>query len=256
MDLTGPADWRIEVFGKLAHDVPAAFPGGPSHKAGDFVYFDPTLVRHPSYNAIGFITPSPTAMALNIASNAAAAAKSTRAQITFINGASPVGTVKMVTNETLPHLFDFFEQCMIAVTFSFQALEAFSNQQIQARLKGTYTVQRRSGPKDLSADELERELATEEKLATVLPDLFKVKTPKGKKVWERFVKLKRARDSTIHLKKRDARSELDMESLYFQFLNHDAKEFPRAALSMVEHFLPSKGGPLWMKRMHEKLNTR
>jgi hypothetical protein len=253
MDLTGLADWRIEVFGKLAHDVPAAFPGGPSHKAGEFVYFDPTLVRHPSYNAIGFITPSPTAMALNIASNAAAAAKSTRSQITFINGASPVGTVKTVTNETLPHLFDFFEQCMIAVTFSFQALEAFSNQQIQARLKGTYTVQRRSGPKDLSADELERELATEEKLATVLPDLFKVKTPKGKKVWERFVKLKRARDSTIHLKKRDARSELDMESLYFQFLNHDAKEFPRAALSMVEHFLPSKGGPLWMKRIHEVL---
>jgi hypothetical protein len=181
MDLTGLADWRIEVFGKLVHDVPAAFPGGPSHKAGEFVYFDPTLVRHPSYNAIGFITPSPTAMALNIASNAAAAGKSTRSQLIFINGASPVGTVRMVTNETLPHLFDFFEQSMIAVTFSFQALEAFANQQIQARLKGTYTVQRRSGPKDLSADELERELATEEKLATVLPDLFKVKTPKGKR---------------------------------------------------------------------------
>ena len=129
------------------------------------------------------------------------------------------------------------------VTFNFQALEAFSNHQIQALLKGTNSVQRRGGAKELSANELERELATEEKLATVLPDLFKIKTPKRKKVWERFVKLKRARDSSIHLKKRAARSELDIESLYFQFLNDDAKEFPRAALSIVEHFLPSKRRP-------------
>lgn len=255
MDLTGLADWRVEVFGKLANDLPAAFPGGPSHKAGSFVYLAPTLVRHPSYNAIGFITPSPTAMALNIAARAATAALTVKEQIIFMNGASPVGTVKMVTQETLPYLFDYFENCMVAVTFSFQALEAFSNQTIQARLKGSYTVQRKNEPKSLSADELERELKTEEKLATVLPDLLNLKTPRGKKVWERFIKLKRVRDSTIHLKQRDAQSKLDLASLYFQFLNYNAKDFPSAALAMVEYFQPSKGGPLWMKRIHEDLNN-
>jgi hypothetical protein len=253
MDLTGLADWRIEMFGKLVNDVPAAFPGGPSHKAGSFVYVAPTLVRHPSYNAIGFITPSPTAMALNIAARAAAAAVTVRRQVIFVNGASPVGTVKMVTQETLPYLFDYFENCMIAVTFSFQALEAFSNQIIQARVKGNYTVRRRGETKDLSPDELERELATEEKLATVLPELYNLKTPKGGKLWERFVKLKRVRDSTVHLKQRDAQSELDLDSLYFQFLNYDANDFPRAALDMVEYFQSSKGGPLWMKRIREAL---
>lgn len=250
-DLSGLADWRIEVFGRVAHDVPARYPGGPAHKAGSFIYFEPTLVRHPTYNAIGFITPSPMAMALNIASNAAAAALSFRSQIVFQNTVSPLGRVKSVTQETIPHLFDFFERCMIAVTFSFQALEAFSNQAIQARVKGTYQVQRKTGPKDLSADELEREIATEEKLSNILPNLYRVKSPKGTKAWERFIKLKRVRDSTIHLKKRDSQSTLDMESLYFQFLNHDAKEFPKAALSMIEHFQPTKGGPLWMSRIHD-----
>lgn len=254
MDLTGLADWRVETFGKLAADLPAAFPGGPSHKAGSFVYFAPTLVRHPTYNAIGFITPSPTAMALNIAVRAAATALTARGQIIFVNGASPVGTAKTVTQETLSYLFDFFENCMIAVTFSFQAIEAFSNQQIQTRVKGSYRVNRRDGPKDLSADELERELGTEEKLSTILPDLYKLKTPKGTKIWERFVKLKRARDSTIHLKKRDAQSTLDLDSLYFQFLNYHVKDFPRAALGMIEYFQASKGGPLWMKRIHEEIN--
>lgn len=255
-DLTGLADWRVEVFGKVAHDVPARYPGGPAHKAGSFIYFSPTLVRHPTYNAIGFITPSPMAMALNIASSAASAALTLRTLIEFKNSVSPLGTVKTVTEETIPHLFDYFERCMVAVTFSFQALEAFSNQAIQASVKGTYQVQRKSGPKDLSADELEREVATEEKLSTILPNLFSVKSPKGTKVWERFIKLKRVRDSTIHLKKWDAQSTLDMESLYFQFLNHNAREFPKAALSMIEHFRPTKGGPLWMGRIHDLVNKR
>ncbi len=135
-----------------------------------------------------------------------------------------------------------FENCTIAVTFSFQPLEAFSNQIIQARVKGNYTVQRR-GEEDLSEDELERGLATEEKLVTVLPDLYKLKTPKGQKIWERFVKLNRVRDSTIHLKQRDAQSKLDLDTLYFQFIIYDAKDFPRAALGMVEYFQPSKVAP-------------
>jgi len=31
-------DWRIEAAATLAKDVPAAYPGGPSHKAGAHVY--------------------------------------------------------------------------------------------------------------------------------------------------------------------------------------------------------------------------
>ena len=254
LEREGLADWRVELFGTLANDVPAAFPGGPSHKAGTFIYPNPTLVKHPSYNAIGFITPSPTAMALNVASVAASTAVALKTQIVFSNMVSPIGTVKSVVNETLPYLFNYFEQCMIAVTFSFQSLEAFANQIIQSRLKATYQVQRRDGtPRDLSPDELERQASTEEKLATILPDLLGVKTPKGQKLWERFVKLKRVRDSTIHLKTVDAESKLDAESLFFQFLNHNAKEFPRAALDMIDHFREGKNKPLWTQRIRENI---
>jgi hypothetical protein len=253
LELEGLADWRVESFGRLANDLPAAFPGGPSHPTGSFVYPAPTLVRYPTYNAIGFITPSPTAMALNIAATAAAAAVVLRTQILFQNGVSPIGSVKMVTDKSQPILFDYFEQCMIAVAFSFQSLEAFSNQVIQAHVKETFRVLRKGESKDLSADDLERETPTEEKLATVLPSLLSVKSPKGQKVWERFVKLKRVRDSAIHLKSVDAQSRLDTESLYFQFLNHNAKDFPRAALEMIEHFRADTKRPLWMARIQERV---
>ncbi len=93
-DLKGLADWRVENFGRIANDLPAAYPGGPSHKAGSFVYANPTLVRHPSYNAIGFITPGPSAMALNVAASAAASAVQVKTQIVFINGTSPAAIAK------------------------------------------------------------------------------------------------------------------------------------------------------------------
>lgn len=255
LETEGLADWRVESFGRLANELPAAFPGGPSHPPGSFAYPAPTLVRYPTYNAIGFITPSPTAMALNIAASAASAAVVLRGQIIFQSGLAPVGSVKMVTHQSLPTLFDYFEQCMIAVAFSFQSLEAFSNQVIQAHVKGTFRVLRKGQPRELSADDLERETPTEEKLATVLPSLLTIKSPKGQRLWERFVELKRVRDSTIHLKSLDAQSRLDAESLYFQFLNHNAKEFPRAALEMIQHFRAKTKGPLWMVRIEEKLAT-
>ena len=56
----------------------------------------------------------------------------------------------------------------------------------------------------MTADELERNLTTKEKLATILPALVGVPNPKGKKVWQDFAALKDARDATIHIKSKDA----------------------------------------------------
>jgi hypothetical protein len=71
-DLTPPpdddqlGDWRVQAASRLAKDLPAAFSGGPSHKAGTPVH-QLTYVRDPKNTNIGFVTPSAVAMALNIA---------------------------------------------------------------------------------------------------------------------------------------------------------------------------------------------
>lgn len=70
----GLGDWRIAAVARLAQDLPAAFPGGPSHKAGAPVY-QTELVPTSKGEPLGFLTPSATAMALSIALGASRSAK-------------------------------------------------------------------------------------------------------------------------------------------------------------------------------------
>src|ERR1700730_2196975 len=176
-------DWRIAAVTTLAQDLPAAFPGGPAHKAGAPVYLS-SLTKHPKHNVIGFITPSATALALNAAVKNATKAKQLKETLALGDVVTPFGKGKSVVSENLPHLYDFFEYCMIAVIASFQSLEMFSNDVIGRELKGTFELGRNKETLKLTGEELERRASTDEKLGVVLPRLLAIKTPKGTKLWE------------------------------------------------------------------------
>ena len=78
----------------------------------------------------------------------------------------------------------------------------------------------------------------------VLPKIVGVPTPKGKKVWEPYKKLKIARDSIIHFKSSDQYA-ADKDSLYFQFLNGGFEGYPSAAIGMIKYFIKGKK-PRWL----------
>jgi hypothetical protein len=239
-------DWRISAVGTLKEDIPAAYPGGPSHKAGTPIY-PSTLVQTEDKQNIGFTLPSSTAMALNIAINAAKSAKDFKSRIEYGKVVTPQGSGLAVDHDSDEYLFNYFEQCMIAVTFSYQAIEVFCNHTIAREIKEATEVKRRKKRVILSPLELERQLSTEEKISLILPKIKGLPTPKGKRPWEAFKKLKEARDSTIHMKNIDQQA-VDTESLYFQFLSKDCDIFPQAAIAMIHYFLNGKE-PRWLKKL-------
>jgi hypothetical protein len=247
----GLGDWRIQAASRLAEDVPAAFPGGPSHKAGTPVH-QATSTRVHQKQPIGFVTPSATALALSVAIKASIQAKELREELTFDEVLTPDGKGRSVGFNNIAPLYDYFEYCMIAVTFSFQALETFSNHTIASRLKGTYNLRRRDGTRTVTHMELEREASTEEKLATVLPDILGKKSPKGGTVWQNFVKVKRARDSTVHLKSLDqypnqhSKVGTEQDTLFYQFLNNDPTDFPKASIRVIKYFVSLEQIPRWL----------
>lgn len=163
-------DWRIAVVSTLLNDLPAAFPGGPAHKAGTPVYLS-SLTRDPKHNAIGFITPSPTALALNAAFRSALRAKKLRNTLALTDTVTPLGSGKQVAKENLPHLYDFFEHSMIAVTCSFQSLEMFCNQIIAQKPQSGFGLKRGKDVLTVSGVELERKTSTDEKVADILPSV-------------------------------------------------------------------------------------
>ena len=233
----GLGDWRIAAASRLAKELAAAFRGGPSHKAGTAVY-QTELVQTPTGEYLGFLTPSATAMAFSVALSASHSAKSLYATLTYDSVLTPHGRGKSISNERIGELFNFFEQCMIAVAFSFQAIEVYANHTISRNLRESIEVKRGKKRILLTPPELERQLSTDEKLASVLPRLLNVPTPKGKQVWEKYKVLKDTRDATIHLKSYDLKSnnESDNEHLFFQFLNIDPLQYPKAAEAMVKYF--------------------
>ena len=127
---------------------------------------------------------------------------------------------------------------MVAATFSYQALEAFANQLVAEGLTGTMRLERRDGPVDWDAEQIERWVSTEEKLSNVLPTLTSRADPKGTKLWQQVVLLKDIRDATIHLKSQNqyVRGRPDDQTLYFQLLNANPEDFPRWAIAMIRHF--------------------
>ncbi len=140
---------------------------------------------------------------------------------------------------------------MVSAAFSFNALEAFCNYAISRTWRQPVDVKRKKTRETLHHEDAERALSTEEKLKSVLPKIYNVPTPAGKSIWERFIRLMRARDACVHIKYRDQypMSKVDEESLFYQFLSNDPLEFPRSATAMIEYFFANSGKPRWLLEM-------
>lgn len=242
----GLGDWRIALATTLAEDVPPAFPGGLSHKKGTGVYLS-TGYEHPEHGKLSFITPHPSALAFNIAFKYSKEAKKLRSRLTKIAVVAPDGSAQAIPMADIPFLYDYFELVMIVVTFSFQAIEAFLNNEIVHNAKGDIRVNRRNKWITYTPLEAERKLSTEEKAAIVLPEILGISTPKGKIPWEGFKTLKTARDSTIHIKNKDIHQLSESENLFFNLLIDDPELYPKYAYQLIEWFFKGRKPPRWVE---------
>jgi hypothetical protein len=156
-------------------------------------------------------------------------------------------------NDT-PLLFDFFSGSMAAAGSSFQAIEAFANESIAGLLTGTTTLERKTGP-ELNAEDIERYVSTEEKIATVIPRLLKTSSIKGGTDWQKFVLLKNIRDAATHFKSGDQyymHGKIERGSLYQLLLNNDPCQFPLIALRVIWSLRQPTATPRWLTHLAEK----
>jgi hypothetical protein len=252
-------DWRHWATTTLASDVPAAFPGGPSHKAGARVYVA-TLTKDSYGRVVAFCMPSPTALALSISIRSAEAAEQLRGGLTFEKGVSPLGPSRSVPNSASSQLYDFFERCMQSVTFAVNAIEIFCNQTLADELRdgATYTHETRKGEEELDATTAQRNLSIEEKVGTALPDLLSVPSPRGKAAWSDLKVLLRVRNSTVHMKAEEAyKGDLSAEirTLFHEFfVAKSILAFPANAVEVLGAIQkPGKPEPSWLEAARAQL---
>jgi hypothetical protein len=99
-------DWRIAVVTTLAKDVPPAYPGGPSHKAGTPVYVS-SILKQRIIGHLGFVSPHPTALALSIAVKNSRSALDASKGFSYVDSVTPWGGGKLIPDKDLPLLYDF-----------------------------------------------------------------------------------------------------------------------------------------------------
>lgn len=246
----GLGDWRFGAVSTLSKGVAPVKPGGAAFPAGTKVLLT-TVSFDRNGQQVGFVAPSATALAINIAISAARQAEVVRPKVPHVVIPGSDGPINSIPSEQSSSLFDFFEQCLIAVTFSFQSIETFCNHTISRSQKAKIEVRRRRDKFLLTPEEVERTLSTEEKVGKVLPKLLDCATPSGKAVWERLLKLQRIRDAAIHLKGHDQypRGGVDRESLFFQLLTTDPYQYPEAAVAVIGHFCTAGNMPRWLNEM-------
>jgi len=254
VEADGLGDWRFYAATRVAADVPPAYPGGPSHKAGSAIVLV-TSVSIPNHPSLSFMTPSATALALDAAFNSGITAAALWPQINFKAVVTPDGPGTAIATNDAPLLFDFLSASMVAAVSSFQAIEAFANETIARHLKGKITLQRRKGPEDMDAEEIERHVSTEEKIATVLPLVLNMPSIKGGTHWQKFVLLKRTRDAATHFKSGDQYSlagKISKDSLYSILLINDPCQFPLGALRVIWSLRKPIVTPRWLDHLAEK----
>jgi hypothetical protein len=241
-------DWRISKAARIAS---VSGPQTGFGKPGDIVFLT-SVTEMPKIGEVSFATPGPPSLALDASIRAAHEAVDLRSRLQFED--VPTGH-KFVKPANFTHLFDYFERCMVTVTFAYQSLESYCNQIISDHLKGSFQLKRHGKLQSFTAVQLERHASTEEKLGVILPRLLGVKTPKGTAVWQKYVVLKRVRDSTIHLKSQDyySKARPDRETLFYRFLNNEPMSFPMNAIAMIRHF----AGPnaTWLGGAEERLKA-
>ena len=249
MDIEQVPDWRI-YFAAEVDTVQGAHPGD--------VLIVLTHAKTADWGNVMFPKVSPYRLALSIAIRSSRKASALRKTLAF----APRPNARKVRDLELSGtsaLCEFFEECMIAATFSYQALETYANQVIEEQLgeAGTFPLLRRGVEQMVGAAIVQREASTEEKIATVLPALVKRPFDKSGKLWQQFSILRQVRDKTIHLKTEDHRSAqpLDRDTIFYRLLNNRPRSYPETALGVMRHFIGS-GELSWLEHAEAALAAK
>jgi hypothetical protein len=241
-------DWRIHVITTLLKPYKHFKTGSKVAKI--------TATRNYEEQIVSFISPNPIALSIDSAINASGRAGKLYKKIKFKKEMTNWGESFAVKDDSIPILYDYFEECMVVISFCYQSIEAFCNLIISKNLTGKYKLKRKTSTVKYSAGEIQRKVSTEEKLSTVVPNLLKIKNLKQEKFWKEFKELKRIRDSTIHLKARLSLGEgLDNESLFYYFFHTDVSKYPKLVLEIIEYCTVEEDAYRWQKYLRNYIDN-
>jgi len=224
-------------------------------KPGDIVY-SYTQLQASAIGPIGFITPSPVALFLNIAVGAANRALSARSRLAPDKAFRP----PTIQPPQLPSLYSYFEECFVCVTTAYQAVEAFANQLLIDSDKEYFLIKRKKKSKvwieKVPPKQAEIACSIADKLTQALPQATGKELPINHQSYLRFNGLADLRHSIVHLKRIDQYTYGDaaQQTLYYRLLSWNPLASVESALGVIRHFHGIGGS--WISGVEAQMTDR
>jgi len=135
--------------------------------------------------------------------------------------------------------FDLVQMRMIAIVFAYTALESFANESIPDHFIFRSKRRDKKCTEEYTKEQAER-LSLETKLYELLPEIFKLPSPKGNAIGHRYKSLEKLRDRIIHMKSKDRRSSLPgEENVWKELLVKSSPNVAIEAKEIIGYYLDS-----------------
>ena len=231
--------------------------------ASDSTYFNTWLTSNPGgaviassetqydrEHVLSFPLPNVTAMCLDVAYTTWVESQHFLQDEKFLKFFKPTSTKGIVILTEDSTFFDILQRRMIAIVFAYTALETFANESIPDHFIFRRISNQKKFTEEYTKEQAEK-LSLEIKLFEVLPDIFKLPTPKGRATGERYKALEKLRDRVIHMKSKDKRiSVLGEENIWKELLDQFSPNVALEAKEIIAYYLNSlneKDRPHWYR---------
>lgn len=239
-------DYRLLQEHILKKDFELA--NGQVMKAGETIQLMGSAL-YDGKNIIAFPIPSMTALFLAQAYDDWISSQHFLTDEKFSEILTPENSkIKIISPKEDFIFFTLLQSRMVAIVFSYTALESFANENIPDK----YVFRRKRDDnkciEEYNKQQTER-LSLDIKLHEVLPEILKITSPKQTKIWTKYMLLKGLRDRIIHMKSRDKETfEPNDKTIWNELLNSDHPNFALEVKDIIGYFLeksPTK--PRWYK---------
>lgn len=131
-------------------------------------------------------------------------------------------------------LYDYFEEIITSVIFSYIAVESFANAAIPEDFIYERVNEKRI-KELLDKESIERWLSTSQKVSDILPIILKTNEIKKEEFWGKFKDLEKIRNEIVHQKTIENGTMLDSD-LYNKLLSEDIFQKISSSLSVIKFF--------------------
>jgi hypothetical protein len=241
-------DYRYQDYQAttLAEDSTSPNTGITSRQVGAVIEAGET--QYDAEHVLSFPLPNVTAMCLDVAYSTWSVSQHFLQDEKFLKFPKPSMSEKTVILTEDNIFFDLLQQRMIAIVFAYTALESFANESIPDHFVFRRISVQKKFTEEYTKEQMER-LSLEIKLFEVLPIIFKLPTPKGCTIGEKYKSLEKLRDRIIHMKSKDRRSStVAEENIWKELLDQFSPNVAIEANDIIGYYLNSldeKDRPRW-----------